>query len=289
MISELVTTRHLSRKAVVYIRQSHPHQVLSNQESLRLQYALRQRACDLGWREADVESMLAGFGHNAGVHFLPDDQPAVDRALVAGRTLVESGEYSGVPSEDAQERMIAAAKARGIGESDIVRVFNDRGSFVVLARVSDEVAPGVARVMEAETILVSILAGAEVATLRRHFPGVAAIVRAMPNLPVSVRRGVTALYSEDADGATREQIASQIASAFVDGARHLAEGLAWTATRLQGAGGAVVGAGAIADGVVGRRRVARWRGRAASARAAINARIKVTATFIVRPPMRRDS
>ena len=40
MFSELVTTRHLSRKAMVYIRQSHPHQVLSNQESLRLQYGL---------------------------------------------------------------------------------------------------------------------------------------------------------------------------------------------------------------------------------------------------------
>jgi len=26
------------------------------------------------------------------VHFLPDDQAAVDRALVAGRTLLESGE-----------------------------------------------------------------------------------------------------------------------------------------------------------------------------------------------------
>ncbi len=62
MISELVTARHLSRKAVVYIRQSHPHQVLSNQESLRLQYALRQRACDLGWREADVEVVDADLG-----------------------------------------------------------------------------------------------------------------------------------------------------------------------------------------------------------------------------------
>jgi MinD-like ATPase involved in chromosome partitioning or flagellar assembly len=46
----------------------------------------------LGWREADVTAMLAGFGSHVGVHFLPDDQPAVDRALVAGRTLVESGE-----------------------------------------------------------------------------------------------------------------------------------------------------------------------------------------------------
>src|SRR6187455_3567798 len=62
MISELVTARHLSRKAVVYIRQSHPHQVLSNQESLRLQYALCQRARDLGWREADVEVVDADLG-----------------------------------------------------------------------------------------------------------------------------------------------------------------------------------------------------------------------------------
>lgn len=46
----------------------------------------------LGWREADVVAMLAGFGPSRGVHFLPDDQPAVDRALVAGRLLVESGD-----------------------------------------------------------------------------------------------------------------------------------------------------------------------------------------------------
>ena len=46
----------------------------------------------LGWREADVVTMLAGFGPSRGVHFLPDDQPAVDRALVAGRLLVESGD-----------------------------------------------------------------------------------------------------------------------------------------------------------------------------------------------------
>jgi DNA invertase Pin-like site-specific DNA recombinase len=60
MISELVTARHLSRKA--YIRQSHPHQVLSNQESLRLQYALRQCARDLGWQEADIEVVDADLG-----------------------------------------------------------------------------------------------------------------------------------------------------------------------------------------------------------------------------------
>ena len=62
MISELVTPRHLSRKAVIYIRQSSPHQVLTNQESLRLQYALRQRASDLGWKETDIEVIDADLG-----------------------------------------------------------------------------------------------------------------------------------------------------------------------------------------------------------------------------------
>jgi MinD-like ATPase involved in chromosome partitioning or flagellar assembly len=46
----------------------------------------------LGWRETDVVTMLTDFGSSLGVHFLPDDQAAVDRALVAGRLLVESGE-----------------------------------------------------------------------------------------------------------------------------------------------------------------------------------------------------
>lgn len=55
MRSELIDDRHLARRAVIYIRQSTPHQVLTNQESLRLQYDLRRRALDLGWREEDVE------------------------------------------------------------------------------------------------------------------------------------------------------------------------------------------------------------------------------------------
>ena len=62
MNAELVTARHLARKAVIYIRQSSPHQVLANQESLRLQYALRQRACELGWQETTIEVIDADLG-----------------------------------------------------------------------------------------------------------------------------------------------------------------------------------------------------------------------------------
>jgi DNA invertase Pin-like site-specific DNA recombinase len=62
MRSELIGERHLSRCAIIYIRQSSPHQVLTNQESLRLQYDLRRRALDLGWREEDVEVIDADLG-----------------------------------------------------------------------------------------------------------------------------------------------------------------------------------------------------------------------------------
>ena len=64
MTSELVTARHLGRKAVIYIRQSTPQQVLGNQEGLRLQYALRRRAQDLGWHDADVEVIDSDLGRS---------------------------------------------------------------------------------------------------------------------------------------------------------------------------------------------------------------------------------
>ena len=58
-------------------------------------------------------------------------------------------------------------------------------------RSSTRSRPGCAPA-DAKTVVVSLLAGVEAASLRQRFPGVGAIVRAMPNLPVAVRRGVTA-------------------------------------------------------------------------------------------------
>jgi DNA invertase Pin-like site-specific DNA recombinase len=60
--SELVTPLHLVRKALIYIRQSTPHQVLTNRESLELQYALQQRALELGWPAEAVEVIDADLG-----------------------------------------------------------------------------------------------------------------------------------------------------------------------------------------------------------------------------------
>jgi DNA invertase Pin-like site-specific DNA recombinase len=62
---EIITPPHLSRLAVIYIRQSSPHQALTNQESTRLQYALKQRALELGWREDQIRIIDADQGRTA--------------------------------------------------------------------------------------------------------------------------------------------------------------------------------------------------------------------------------
>src|SRR5690242_8965464 len=54
MISDKVRPHHLERKALLYVRQSSPHQVLHNRESSALQYAMRDRLTALGWSEIEV-------------------------------------------------------------------------------------------------------------------------------------------------------------------------------------------------------------------------------------------
>ena len=46
----------------------------------------------LGWSEREIVGMVEGYVRPLGVHFLPEDRAALDRALVAGRTVAELGE-----------------------------------------------------------------------------------------------------------------------------------------------------------------------------------------------------
>ena len=52
-----IRTDHLRRQAVVYVRQSTPHQVRGNRESTVRQYALADRAKALGWPAAAVQTI----------------------------------------------------------------------------------------------------------------------------------------------------------------------------------------------------------------------------------------
>jgi len=63
--SELVQPTHLNRRAAIYIRQSSPQQVVANKESQRVQYALKQRAEQLGWHEQHIDVVDVDLGKTA--------------------------------------------------------------------------------------------------------------------------------------------------------------------------------------------------------------------------------
>src|SRR6201993_649770 len=53
-MSDKIRSQHLSRKAILYVRQSSAYQVTHNLESQKLQYAMQERLRQLGWREIEV-------------------------------------------------------------------------------------------------------------------------------------------------------------------------------------------------------------------------------------------
>ncbi|RWN26442.1 recombinase family protein [Mesorhizobium sp.] len=63
MMHEKIRPHHLERKAILYVRQSSPHQVLHNRESSALQYVMRERLTALGW--SHIETVDDDLGRSA--------------------------------------------------------------------------------------------------------------------------------------------------------------------------------------------------------------------------------
>lgn len=90
-----------------------------------------------------------------------------------------------------------------------------------------------------QTLVLSILAGTTIARLRAGLPAAGAIARAMPNLPASIGRGITALAAEPGVDAGRRTTAETLLGA-VGTVEWLEEGLIDAATAVSGSGPAYV-------------------------------------------------
>jgi pyrroline-5-carboxylate reductase len=139
---------------------------------------------------------------------LPGPLLLVGCGNMAGAMLRRWLELGADPSQVTAVRPSGAPVAPGVRV--LTAVPEDEVPAMVLLGVKPqklgEVAPEVARLLDPATILVSILAGVEAATLRTLFPAARAIVRAMPNTPVALGKGVVDLYSDTADAAARETV-----------------------------------------------------------------------------------
>ena len=112
----------------------------------------------------------------------------------------------------------------------------------------DAVSPLLAPALRPQTILISILAGVEQASLRARFPAPRTIVKAMPNLPVRLGKGVTNLYSDSGDIEARA-VATGLMAALGHAEWYEDEALFQAAGILTGAGPAFLFrfVGALAD------------------------------------------
>jgi len=70
----------------------------------------------------------------------------------------------------------------------------------------DEVVPVLAPALDPNSIIVSILAGTELASLQARFPDCPRIIRAMPNTPVRLRKGAIGLHAPGVDEAARHTV-----------------------------------------------------------------------------------
>jgi pyrroline-5-carboxylate reductase len=75
------------------------------------------------------------------------------------------------------------------------------------------VIPRIARFVGNDAVVVSIMAGPTLAFLAKHLPKATAIVRAMPNLPASIGRGITVAVPNARVRAPARALADQLLSA----------------------------------------------------------------------------
>lgn len=130
-----------------------------------------------------------------------------------GGAMLEGWLASGV---SASQITVADPAMRGAAEGVRVVPEPPREDFDVLLlgvkpQLLDLVAPQVAEVLTERTVLLSILAGVELSTLRARFPRNGGIVRIMPNLAAAIGKSPLALRASGLDEAGRTAVDALLA------------------------------------------------------------------------------
>ena len=90
---------------------------------------------------------------------------------------------------------IAGLAARGVAVNPSETPSPDLLALAIKPQSLDDAAPQIAALVGEQTLVVSILAGKTVANLKARLPQAQAVVRAMPNTPAAIGRGVTAGFA----------------------------------------------------------------------------------------------
>jgi pyrroline-5-carboxylate reductase len=123
-----------------------------------------------------------------------------------GQSIVEGWRGAGIDLSSAVAIRPSGKPVTGIRTVSAYRDAGTPPAMIILGvkpQKIDEVAAELAPFLSPDAVVVSLLAGVDALSLRLRFPDVSAVVRAMPNLNVAVRRGVTALFYQGLDDSLR--------------------------------------------------------------------------------------
>jgi pyrroline-5-carboxylate reductase len=181
--------------------------------------------------QLDGPLLLAGAG-NMGYALLAG---WLEGGLDPGRIVVQE------PAP--QHHIKEALDARGIAMHAEVAALPESPAVLLLAvkpQVMDEVLPQLARLVGRKTVVISIAAGRRIEELSALLPAGASVVRAMPNTPASVGRGITVAVANSRVTAGQRDVCDRLLRAVGEVAWIDDEGLMDAVTAVSGSGPAYV-------------------------------------------------
>nr|WP_321443804.1 pyrroline-5-carboxylate reductase [uncultured Cohaesibacter sp.] len=156
----------------------------------------------------DISLVLVGAGKMGGAMLAG----WLDMGLDAAKTVViDPSQPADIAKAAAQKGFRLVPDAEGIAQPDLMVI-------AIKPQMMETVLPGLKSLVGPKTVVVSVAAGTPVATFQKHFGADTLVVRAMPNTPAQVGRGMTAAFaSAGVDDAMKEVTATLLSAmgAFV--------------------------------------------------------------------------
>jgi pyrroline-5-carboxylate reductase len=179
----------------------------------------------------DGSVVLAGAGKMGGALLAG----WLERGLDPAGVIIQEPNLSGPALE--------LAKAHGIKSVASLGPMSPPPAVIVVAvkpQTMEEVFPALAKITGPGTVVVSIAAGKTIASFERHLARGTAVVRAMPNTPAAIGRGITGAVANDHTSAAQKDICESLLRAVGDVVWVEDESLIDAVTAVSGSGPAYV-------------------------------------------------
>jgi len=155
----------------------------------------------------DGSVVLAGAGKMGGALLAG----WLERGLDPARVIIQEPDLSGAALE--------LAKAHGIKAAASLGPMSAPPAVIVVAvkpQAMDNVFPTLAKAAGPETVIMSIAAGKTIASFERDLPAGTAVVRAMPNTPAAIGRGITGAVANSRTSPAQKDICESLLRAVGD-------------------------------------------------------------------------